>query len=266
MIDFLYQTSDFNLFAVLSCFFISISIFALFLIKWLVPLHLRYQENAVVGYSSALIGVIYGVIAGFATLHLINNNNYALDAVQHEANAIANLYRDSQWLDEPMRTNAQIDIKHYLNQVLNVEWPLMSKGKVISNQGDIILEQISWDLNKTKVTDRLQTQVLSNMLEVSNAIYNARHDRILLSYLSLSNEIWVVIIIGTILTLCISYMFGVNFYLHIFTVVAAALMTTSIIFLLISLDKPYQGDFIVGPAELQSVSEFINNVENWKPH
>jgi hypothetical protein len=264
MIDYLYQTTDFKLFVTLSCFFIAVSITALFFIKWLFPLHLRYQENAVIGHTSALIGVIYGVIAGFATIHLINNNNYAMESVQREANAIANIYRDSQTLNEPTRTIMQTQIKDYLNQVLNKEWPLMNVGKSIPDMGDLILARIASDINHLSVQNTLQSQVLANMLEISNTIYNARHDRILSSYSSLSNELWVVIIIGTILTLCVSYLFGVNFYLHIFTVTTAALMTSSVIFLLISLDKPYQGQYSVGPEEYQAVATFINNSENWK--
>jgi hypothetical protein len=35
-------------------------------------------------------------------------------------------------------------------------------------------------------------------------------------------------------------------------------MTSSILFLLIGLDKPFQGDFIVGPEIYNSVLTFIN--------
>src|SRR3990167_878075 len=101
MLNFLYQLSDINLFIILSSFLMIISIISLFLIKWFFPLHLRYQDNAVIGCTSALITLIYGVIAGFATAHLINSNNLAIDALQREANAIVDLYRDSRWLADP---------------------------------------------------------------------------------------------------------------------------------------------------------------------
>lgn len=258
MIAYLYQTSNFNLFMILSCFFIAISILALYFIKLFIPLHLRYQENAVVGCTSALIVVIYGVLAGFATLYLINSNNSAADALQREANSISNMYRESRGLSEPVRTEVQLNLKRYLTEVIKLEWPLMNAGKSVTNRGDFILQDISDELHSAKINSGTESLILADLLVVTRNIYDARQQRIELSTRSLSNEVWVVIIAGSILTLVVSYLFGVNFYLHIFIVIAAALMTSSILFLLIGLDKPFQGDFIVGPEIYNQVLTFMN--------
>lgn len=258
LINYLYQISDFNLFVLLSSFFIIISIFALYFIRAFIPLHVRYQENAVIGCTSALIVVIYGVLAGFATSYLINSNNYAADALQREANSIANLYRDSRALHEPLRGHIQKDIKRYLDEVVNVEWPLMHYGNEVTDVGSFILQDLLDELNAANSKTTAETVATADMLMVMRNIYDAREQRIILSYRSLSNEVWVVIIIGTILTLVVSYLFGINFYLHVFVVVAAALMAASILFLLISLDKPFQGDFVVGPEIYQAVLAFID--------
>jgi hypothetical protein len=258
VIDYLYQTSDLNLFLILSSFFIAISVAALLLIKKFWPLHLRYQENAVIGCTSALVIVIYGVLAGFATLHLINNYNTAIDAIQREANAAANLDRESRELNESLRTKIHEDVKKYITEVINVEWPLMNSGKTISTDGDFIIQNILDELKNYTIGGGIEPLIIADMITISRNLYDARQNRIQLSYISLSNEVWVVILVGTILTLFVSYLFGVNFYLHIFIAVAAALMTASIIFLLISLDKPFQGDFIIGPETFNSVLAFIN--------
>lgn len=259
MIDYLYQTSDLNLFLILISFFIGLSLLALFFIRRFLPLHLRYQENAVIGCTSALVSVIYGVLAGFATLYLINNYNAANDSMEREANAVANMYRDSHGLSDPLKSNIQTAVKNYINQVLNVEWPLMNTGKTVTNTGATILENILNDLTHYQITNLTDSLIVADMLTVSRSIFDARQQRIQLSYTSLSNEVWVVIIIGTVLTLCVSYLFGINFYLHIFVTSAAALMTSSIIFLLISLDKPFQGDTLVGPGMFKAAAVAINN-------
>jgi hypothetical protein len=59
------------------------------------------------------------------------------------------------------------------------------------------------------------------MLQEVRVLYDARQQRIQMSYFQLNPEIWVVVVLGTILTLCINYLFGMNFYLHVFTVSAA---------------------------------------------
>jgi hypothetical protein len=216
MLDYLYQTNDLKLFVILGSILFTISLFSLLMIRWFFPLHLRYQENVVICCTSSLVIGIYGVLAGFATLYLINNNNAAADAVQRESSAVADLYRNSQGLNDTLRPAVQADIKNYVNQIIKIEWPQMNTGKIIADDGDMIINNMVKELTHDTATIPAETASLEAMLAVTTNVYDARHQRIQMSYSSLSNEIWVVIIIGTILTLCVSYLFGVNFPLHCF--------------------------------------------------
>jgi hypothetical protein len=94
---------DSDVFFVLSISLIVISILAIYAIKKLVPIEILYRDNPVIGNISALIGIIYGVLAGLTALYLINNINLTSDAVQREANALANIYRDTEWLEPAMK-------------------------------------------------------------------------------------------------------------------------------------------------------------------
>ena len=58
---------------------------------------------------------------------------------------------------------------------------------------------------------------------------------------------------GTLLTLFITYLFGMHRRFHLFVVIGTALMTSSMIFLLIALDRPFQGEFAITPDMFQSV-------------
>jgi hypothetical protein len=259
MMDYLYQTSDLNLILILCSVSISISVIALFCIKKFYPVHLRYQDNEVIASTSALIIVIYGVLAGFATQSLLNKMAYATDALQHEANAIVNLYRDSLGLEDNYKAQIKKEINQYIDNVLNNDWPLMNKGQQISSEGAHIIERISVDLTHLKIATVLESHVVGHMLTQLKELYDARRARIEASYATLANEIWIVVIAGTVLSLFASYLFGVNFYLHIFIVSVAALMTTSVLFLLISLDKPFQGDSSVGPELIKYAKMMIND-------
>lgn len=252
--DYLFRMSDTYLFILLSCVSIVVSIVAVYLVKRYIPFHLRSQDNNVIGNTAALISVIYGVLAGLSALYLINNNNFTADAVQREANAVADIYRDSQWLKEPVKNKIQAQIKHYLGRVIHTEWTLMANGQHIANrEGNLIIDQITNELIHYRSLTSSESLLMHDMLDEIRNLYDARQQRIQMSYNALSPELWVVIIIGTILTLFINYLFGVNFYLHVITVIAAALMTSSMIFLLVTLDKPFQGQFIIGPDAFQTI-------------
>lgn len=57
-----------------------------------------------------------------------------------------------------------------------------------------------------------------------------------------------------------------NLYMHIVTVAAAALMTSSMLFLLITLDRPFQGEFIIEPASLRTLLELIKHLTRQRQH
>ncbi len=255
MLDFFYKIPDTSLFLLLSGFFILSSLLSVFLIHRYVPIRVRYKDNAVVGSIASVIGIIYGVLVGLMALYLINNISYTSDAVQREASAVANLYRDSQWLENPAQTNIKNLIKTYLVKVINVEWPLMEAGKKIDGEGELIIKQIGDQINhysKLHVADEL---VSRDMFEELKTFYNAREQRISMSFSQLDGEIWLVIFIGTILTLGINFLFKMSYFLHIVSMTATALMAASIIFLLLTLDRPFQGEFVVQPDRLKAILE-----------
>lgn len=262
MFDSLYKLSDIDIFIILSCSSISFSVLAIYVAKCFFSLDVRYKDNAVMANASSLVNVIYGVLAGFIALYLINNNNFAVEAVQREASATANIYRDSARLAEPTQGLVRSNVKTYVSEVINLEWPSMSAGKEVSDRGDRIINKISDELIAYKATTTTEIFAIHDILEEVKSLYNARQQRIEVSYSALSSEIWVVMIIGAVLALCINYLFGMNFYLHIVVVSAAAIMTSSILFLMVTLDKPFQGEFIVEPDAFRAVLHLIGQQGN----
>jgi hypothetical protein len=259
MLDSLFRMNDMALFVLLNCFSISFSVIAIFIIRYTIPLHLRYKDNAVIGNTASVIAVIYGVLAGLAALYLINNNSYTSDAVLREANAAADIYRDSKGLKQPGQKEMQVLIKKYLIQAIKVEWPQMELGQTVTDKyGNNVIDQMNQTLINYAGTGNSETLMVHDMIQQVRTLYDARQQRIQMSYSELTPELWVVILIGTILTLCINYLFGMNIYLHLVTVCAAALMTSSMIFLLITLDRPFQGEFVIEPDALNAVLTTMN--------
>lgn len=264
MIDF-FQIPDLFLFFLLSFIAIFVSIAAIILVKIFVPFKVLHEENAVIGTVSALISLIYGVLAGLTALYLINNISFASDAVQREADAVANIYRSSKWLPEDVHSKIKKEMINYLNTVIQVEWPLMKTGSDLNHDGDKLIDQLSNVLREFIISHQLNTAqnlISADLLDEIKNLYNAREQRIHMSEATLTPELWIVIIIGTILTIGINYLYGMNLYLHAVTVSAAALMAVSIVYLLLTLDQPFQGESIVKSEPLSSV---LNIIQGDKP-
>lgn len=258
MLDFLSELSDFNLFLLLSSVAILTSIAFIWLGQYFVPTHTRYKNNEVVGSIGALIGIVYGVLAGLTALYLINNINYTEDIVLRESNAAADVYRDAAWLEDPARSQIQAQVKNYLMEVVKIEWPLMRRGSPLGLTGDILLDEMMTQLQDATHQQKIDSATVQNIVMSIKALYDARHQRIHMSQSSLTPDIWAVLLLGTVLTIAVNYLFGMNFYLHLIMVSAAALMCTSMLFLIVTLDRPFQGEFIVEPDAFQSLLTLIN--------
>jgi len=262
MFDFLFQLHEVYLFLLLCGVGVVVSIIAVLLVKRFIPLSLRYAENPVLGNMSALISIIYGVLAGITALYLINSYSDSTTAVQREANATANIYRQSYWLAQPLQENLQKNLAQYLQEVINIEWPLMKLGDKITDQGDKIIDNMSLLLKQANAVAGADTVTIHELIGELKTLYNARQDRIAASYLRLNPEFWIVIIIGTFLTVMINYLFGMNFYLHLATVSAVTIMAFSMIFLLVALDRPFQGEYVIEPDAFKPLLMQIEKSNN----
>lgn len=261
MLDLFLHMSDTYIFILLSLLTIVVSVAAMLLVHSRFSLRKRYKDNAAIANASALISIIYGVLAGLMALYLINNITYTTDAVRREANALADLYRDSRWLPPEVKQNIQKNLKDYINLAINKEWNLMQDGKDISNDGDIIINSISNVLAHFNITNHSEMVIVQDMLIAIRNLYDARAQRIQMSTTELTPETWLVIIIGSLLTIAMTFLLGMNFYLHIITVISIALMTSGMLFLLITLDRPFQGEFVVRSDAIQSVENSIKAQE-----
>lgn len=258
MMEMVYKISDVALLIWLSVFFIVFSVLAVTVLRRFTKASVLYKDNPVLGSISSLIGIIYGVLAGLTALYLINNISYTSDAILREANSVSNLYRDSIWFKEPVRQQIRKQAADYLEAVINVEWPLMKAGKPVNyDDNKMIIQMANMLIKYGGHVNGTETLIVRDALEEVKALYDARETRLHMSNYSLNSEIWVVIIIGTFLTLGINYLFGMNFYLHLVAVSFASIMAASIIYLLLSLDRPFQGDFGIEPNAFKTVLNIV---------
>ena len=257
MPSFMYTLPDFIVFFILVAFTVAVSIVFIFVNKKIIYRKLHYRDNAAISSISALIGIIYGVLVGFLCLYLITNQDHASQAVQQEANALENIYLQSTWVKQPLRDVLHQDLLHYIDEVVNKEWPVMNSFKKLGLEGDRLILKILDDVKKFEPKTNAENIVFDNMSRSVNELSNARHERILMSYAALAPELWEVVLLGTVLIIAINYAFRVNFYLHLFGTFTFAIMAASMLFLLVTLDTPFQGEFAVTADSIKDVSNLI---------
>lgn len=259
MLEFIYAFSDLAGFVFFSIVTIIFSITIILLSRRFIFDKLKHEDNVITASVAALIGVIYGVLAGFVAVYLLGNNDHAAEAVLKESNAVANIYRDATWVKQPAQQRIQQLLKQYANNVINVEWPEMRKGRSPHGNDHTYINLISEQLHAYKIESPNDGIIIRDLNEEVKTLFNAREERIESSEATLTPEIWFVMVVGTILIIVINYAFRVNFYLHLFTITSFSIMAASVFFLLVELDRPFQGEFAVPPHTMQSVLDMMNH-------
>jgi hypothetical protein len=117
-------------------------------------------------------------------------------------------------------------------------------------------------LRKDKTLTTEQSSDLDQLYFMNNILFDVHEERAAKVHLSLMPGMWLVLILGTILTLSMTTILGMEQRLHMACVIAASLMVSSVVYLVITVDRPYRGDFAVQPDTLIATLKFISWQKN----
>lgn len=255
IINFLYAISNPILYLLIFIMTLMLSLAFLFIVRYFLPHHIRYNDNGVIGAVGASITVLYAIVMGFTAFYIFDNYNQADAAVQREASVAASIYRYSLFLPAPTGMEIQNDIKAYIQHVVSSEWIALKNGQEPDELGNSIIDKIEREtaiFNPTK--ENAQNMYIQNkILSEVQSIFDAREKRIGKAKSALGPDIWFVIVLGAFFMLGINFLFGATLSMHLILMFCLSAVISSIIFLIVALNFPFRGEFGVGPEAFQSV-------------
>lgn len=262
MVDLIYNASGFVLFLFISFILIGFSIITTKLVHRHIPLKFRYAENQAIVCVSAIIGIIYAILIGFTVLYELSAFDKADRSEDEEAKTLFSIFRYSRMLPDPAGTLIRSKVAEYAKYVVENEWPAMASGKHINGAGTQIIESISKQIRTLRITGKeseSQKIILNNISIATNSLFDDHEERLARLNATLSPNIWFVLILGTVLTIGINFILGMEYRLHLACVSAISLMISAVVFLMVTLDRPYRGDFATQPDTFKSTLHYINS-------
>ncbi len=215
------------------------------------PYAKRREHNDVAGFVFAGIGVMYGVLLAFVVIAASDGLDNGRNITYTEANELANVYWLSRGLPQPQ--SAAIDglALNYARTVIDTEWPLMAKGES-SGQAQLLLDRIRDDvLGFTPTSDR-QEVIYEQALTSVDALSAARRDRLVAMNDTIPEPMWIVLIIGGLITVCFCLLFGLqNKIVHAGMVASLAVLVTISLILIKNMQYPFAGDPHIGPEAFE---------------
>lgn len=260
MEEYIYNLPSLLLFSLISITFILISFGAIMLVDKRLPVSFRYDQNPAIVSVSAIIGIIYAILIGFTVLYELDNYNKADNAEKDEAKTMFSIFRMARSLPEPASTAIREQISKYAYNVINNEWPAMAQGKRVDDTGITIITTIAHQMHSIKNSPNAPASSMDALNTIAidiNALFDDHQERVTKSHKAISANLWFVLLLGSLLTIAINFLLGIEFRLHLICTVAICLMVSAVLYLIITLDRPYRGDFSIQPDTFQSSYDYI---------
>jgi len=232
-----------------------VAVGGLVLVQSLVSTERRKQHNDVAGFIYAVLGVSYAVLLGLMLIAVWEQWNAAQDVASDEANELAGIFWFAHALPQPEGRHIQQLARSYAEVVVEEEWPLMEQGKSSPKAWDTLDELRATILGLDPPTGA-QLVRYNQVLEQLHALGDARRERLLAANEGLATILWVVLIGGGVITVCFTYLFGLDdTSVHTLMVAALAMILSLSLFTVAALDYPFKGDVRIHPAAFEQVLE-----------
>jgi hypothetical protein len=239
---------------IVSCF-VAPCLIGLFLSRGLVKrLHkVDYSHNDIVGFYLAAITVFDAVTLGLVAVGTWQTYSDAQLRVDHEAAALGALYRDAGAFPEPLRTELQSDMKAYYHELVDVGWPQEQHG-IVPNEDSVPLDRFQSHLMDFEPATEREKILTAEAFRTFNDLVQDRRVRINSVTAELPSPIWVMVVMGAVLSIVATWFFHTaSFTMHFWLSVVYSSLIGLMIYLIVALDNPYRGRISVGPDALVRV-------------
>jgi hypothetical protein len=208
----------------------------------------RAGANDFAGPIMATLGTILAVMLSFMVVTVWQEYDQSALIVQTEADEISDLYHEVTVFPQPLRDHIHAAIEHYVDIVIDREWPLMRDGKSSAMAHRAAADVVTLIESYNPVTLGQQT-AQADALQHAHAFMDARGNRLYQNQESVPPLVWVMLIFIAIVTLGSSYFFYVeDARAHILMTAAVGAVIGAIFVVIAELDLPFRGDLQIPPS------------------
>jgi hypothetical protein len=233
--------------------YVGVSLTGLLMVRKKYPHQKCKNHNDIGGFIFATVGVLYAVLLAFTVLIVWQGFDKAQDIAVTEAGCIGSLHRCADSFPADFKAKVKCEMVLYAQAIVDEEWPLMARGRGSENVQKI--NDSLWKLyNGFQAKTESEKIFLSASVRHMAQISELRTKRIAASGEGIHPLIYFILIIGSILTIAFSMVFGTeNIVPHLIMVAMMAAMIAISLVTIISIDYPFTGDLSIGPGAFMEV-------------
>lgn len=205
-------------------------------------LRIDEADSEFTGSMLQSVMVFYGLAVALIAVTVFETYSDTTKVVTGEATALNALYRDVTSYPEPIRTDLQRGLRDYTDYVIHQAWPLQQQGKIPAG-GFEHMTRFQVLLTSFEPATEGQKILHGETLRAYNLLIQSRRLRLDAVGTGLPTVMWAVIVIGAFIGLSASFFFKVqDARLHLVEVLLLAVFIGLIIFMILTLDRPFRGN------------------------
>jgi hypothetical protein len=213
-------------------------------------------DLSAVGTAFTLVGGMHAVLLVFVLIALFDATATAEEDSYREAEGLVAISWASTALPEPARTEIQKLSRSYADTVIEQEWPRMRAAEDTGDEGWAQLDRLRLAIERADATAGWQEERKSEAANQLWEVYQARQDRLNASGSGVSLVMWFALIIGSVITVVLTYLNrGTKLLTHVVVVSTLVATIVLLLFAIYQLQNPFGGGASVGPEAFQATLE-----------
>jgi hypothetical protein len=208
-----------------------------------------------------VIATINSLLLAFVAVSVWQSFDEADAAVVHEANTVSQLARDLAVFDSAQSLDARRTLREYAEMVVTVEWRDMGRGESNAQAWDAF-DQIYVAVGTLEPDTPRREALLPEIWTRANDLLDHRRTRIHTSESEVPTTLWMVVLIGTALTIGTTVVLSPTRF-NLWTIGLLAASMGLVFYLVVTMDRPFAGERNIGPEPFRVA---IENMARWDAH
>lgn len=205
------------------------------------------------GNLLAVVGTLYAVMLGLVVVDAMVRFERAIDVVQAESTALADIHIMAERLPQPYRSRVQASCRGYAVAVIETEWDrLAEKGQAsveARRAGLAVLRSLDGYEPETESQKALYPMLIQEM----QATWDHRRERIATAHYGVPLVEWVALLLGALVTVTLGGLFPFgHFRFHLLVTSLAALVMVLNLYLVSLFGYPFSGDLRVSDGPFRT--------------
>ena len=237
------------------------AIAGLVLARRMIPLPVRERHTTATGTIYAAVYVMFGLSVGFSLFSVWQQFDRARQTAGREAASVETLYRLAGSFPEPQRGQTQGLAVSYTRTEIEEGWPLLEQGR-LSPRAGALLDELRRGVQEAEPRTDAQGALYAEALSELDELQEDRVFRMVSASEGIPYVLWVVLVVGGVLTITFTYLFGIDAaWLHAVAVAGLTVLVSLILLVIGVLDYPFNSGVRVQPDAFEEVLRTIGNGE-----